>query len=169
MGRRLGADEHVIFVTRTHGKALVLPAVSLVVISGAAGFGIAVLPDGAAHEVLQWAVIGVACLLILWMALRPFLRWLTSTYTVTNRRLISRSGVLRRVGRDIPLHRVSDVTYERSLLDRLLGCGTLVVADASEHGRSVLTDVPEIKRLHRLLVDLLFGSTPAAEERRVRQ
>ena len=66
---------------------------------------------------------------------RPFLRWLTTTYTVTDRRLITRTGILSRRGHDIPLARISDVAYEHGLVDRMLGCGTLVVSDASEHGR----------------------------------
>ena len=66
--------------------------------------------------------------------MKPFLLWLTSEYTVTNRRLINRSGLITRVGRDIPLYRINDVSYERGLLDRILGCGTLVIAVASEEG-----------------------------------
>ena len=78
---------------------------------------------------------------------RPFLVWLTASYTVTNRRLINRSGVFMRKGRDIPLHRINDVRYERGVLDRILGCGTLMISDASEQGSSVLPDVPHVEKL----------------------
>ncbi len=102
--------------------------------------------------------------MIVWFTVRPFLRWLTASYTVTNRRLINRSGILTRTGRDIPLHRINDVKYERDLLDRLLGCGTLVISDASEEGRSVLPDVPRVERLQLVITDLLFGNDDGADD-----
>ncbi|MGL5825622.1 MAG: PH domain-containing protein, partial [Nocardioides sp.] len=54
-----------------------------------------------------------------------------------------------------PLLRVSDVAYEHGLTDRLLGCGTLVISDASTHGRVVLHDIPRVEDTHRKIVELL--------------
>jgi membrane protein YdbS with pleckstrin-like domain len=101
------------------------------------------------------AVVAVP-VLVLW-SLIPFLRWLTSTYTVTNRRLITRHGILTRTGRDIPLFRINDVAYEKGLLDRILGCGTLIISDATEKAGVVLPDVPKIERVHLQITDLLFA------------
>ncbi len=153
----LGEGEQVIVSTRTHWKALVVPVLIFILTCGLAGFLLAVLPSGNAHDVLLWIVLGVAALVILWFTLRPLLVWLTASYTVTNRRLINRSGVFTRSGRDIPLHRINDVSYERDPLDRVLGCGTLVISDASEQGRSVLPDVPHVEKLQLVITDLLFG------------
>ncbi|MGI8434891.1 MAG: PH domain-containing protein [Nocardioidaceae bacterium] len=153
----LGEGEQVIVSTRTHWKALGVPVLIFILTCGLAGFLLAVLPSGDAHDVLMWIVLGVAGLVILWFTLRPLLVWLTASYTVTNRRLINRSGVFTRSGRDIPLHRINDVSYERDPLDRLLGCGTLVISDASEQGRSVLPDVPHVEKLQLVITDLLFG------------
>ena len=69
-----------------------------------------------------------------------------------------------RKGRDIPLHRINDVSYERGVLDRMLGCGTLVISDASEQGRSVLPDVPHVERLQLLITDLLFGKHDGSDD-----
>ncbi|MEP6667042.1 MAG: PH domain-containing protein [Nocardioidaceae bacterium] len=154
----LGEGEHVIVTTRTHWKALVLPVVVLLITCAVAGFLLAVLPDGSAHDVLMWVVLVVAAIIIIWFTVRPFLVWLTASYTVTNRRLINRSGVFTRKGRDIPLHRINDVKYERGILDRMLGCGTLVISDASEEGSSVLPDVPNVESLQLVITDLLFGT-----------
>jgi uncharacterized membrane protein YdbT with pleckstrin-like domain len=109
----------------------------------------------------------LALVLVLWGCAVPFLRWLTATYTVTDRRLITRSGILTRRGHDIPLSRISDVSYEHGLIDRMLGCGTLVISDASEQGRVSLPDIPDVERMHLTLSDLLFAgssgtSTPEA-------
>ncbi len=154
----LGAGEHVIVSTRTHWKALVLPVLALLVTCAVAGFVIAVLPSGSSHDALLWVVLAVALVVVVLATLRPFVIWLTASYTVTNRRLINRSGVFTRKGRDIPLQRINDVSYERGVLDRLLGCGTLVISDASEEGRSVLPDVPDVEKLQLVITDLLFGN-----------
>jgi uncharacterized membrane protein YdbT with pleckstrin-like domain len=160
----LGEGEHVIVSTRTHWKALVLPVLVLLVTCAVAGFLIAILPSGDSHQALVWIVLAVALLVVLYACVRPFLVWLTASYTVTNRRLINRSGVLTRRGRDIPLHRINDVKYERGVLDRILGCGTLVISDASEEGRSVLPDVPHVEQLQLQITRLLFGADDGKDD-----
>lgn len=151
----LNDDEVVVVSTRTHVKALLVPALVLILIAALAGY-LSTLPSGDPRDLLQLLIWVVAFLLILWFVVRPFLRWLTTTYTVTNRRLITRSGVLTRRGHDIPLARVSDVAYEHGLVDRLLGCGTLVISDASEHGRVELHDIPQVEQVHLKISDQLF-------------
>jgi uncharacterized membrane protein YdbT with pleckstrin-like domain len=152
----LNDGEHVVFSTRTHVKALLVPALVLIVVLLVAGFASA-HTDGLTLK-LVWAV---AVVLLLVFVLWPFLNWLSATYTVTNRRLTTRAGVLTRRGHDIPLNRISDVSYERGLLDRMLGCGTLVVSDASTHGRVSLPDVPDVEKLQLKISDLLYGDSKA--------
>lgn len=160
----LSDGEHVIVSTRTHWKALILPVLALLLTCAAAGFLLSQLPSGSPHDPLMWVVLAVAAGAIGWFSLRPFVIWLTAEYTVTNRRLISRLGVFTRTGRDIPLYRINDVSYERDLIDRALGCGTLVIAVASEEGRSVLPDVPHVERLQLQITDLLFGNDDGADD-----
>lgn len=159
----LGDGEYVVASTRTHWKALFWPAVFLIAICAVAGFVIAIL-SGSAPDALLYVVLGAAVLAVLWLSVRPFAVWLTAEYTVTNRRLISRAGVFTRTGRDIPLYRINDVSYERDLLDRLLGCGTLVIAVASEDGRSVLPDVPRVEELQLQITELLFGNDDGSDD-----
>ena len=95
---------------------------------------------------------------VLWFLVGPFLRWLTTTYTFTNRRFIKRSGFIAKEGRTIPLNRISGVDFEIGVIDRIFGCGTLVVSDASTDGSVELNDIPRVEQvqlqvsneLHRL-------------------
>lgn len=158
--RLLNDDESVLVSTRTHLKALIAPLLVLMLIAAAAGVvstftGFA----GRAQPLLLVVVWAIAFVLIARWVARPFLTWLTTTYTVTSRRLITRSGLLSRRGHDIPLIRISDVSYEHGLLDRVLGCGTLVISDASEHGRVVLHDIPQVERVHLRISEQLFDNT----------
>ena len=151
--RLLNDGETVVISTRTHPKALLLPLLALVVL-----LAIGVLVQGLDVHLLTlvaWVVVVVG---IVWWVLRPFLAWLTASYAVTDRRLITRTGVLTRRGHDIPLSRISDVASERDLVDRMLGCGTLIISDASTHGEVRLPDIPHVedaqRRLNQLLQDL---------------
>ena len=160
----LGDDEYVVIHTRTHAKALLLPVVALLAIGAAVGVGLALMPPSY-YPVGPLVIAGVGLLLFCWMVLVPWLRWFTTTYTVTNRRLITRRGILNQTGTDLPLNRIHEVSTERSLLDRMLGCGTLNVATAAEDGTVVLHDVPDAERVHTEISQLLFGTDPNARPR----
>ena len=69
-----------------------------------------------ARPIGQLAIALVGLVLAVWLVVVPFLRWWTTTCTVTNRRLITRWGILNKIGKDIPLMRITDVLCERSLL-----------------------------------------------------
>jgi membrane protein YdbS with pleckstrin-like domain len=150
----LSDNEHVVLSVRSHGKALIGPAVVLVMV--VAGV-ITVLMLNPNNGIVGWGALAVAVPLLLLWSLTPFLRWMTTTYTVTTRRLITRTGVITRSGRDIPLFRINDVAYEKGLLDRLLGCGTLIISDATEKAGVVLADIPNVERVQLQITDLLFA------------
>lgn len=155
--RLLGADEHIVLHMRTHAKALILPAAGLVGAGALTGVGVALIPS-AYRPYGQVAVAVVGLALAVWWAVIPFLRWSTSTYTVTNRRLITRHGIVSKAGRDLPLMRINDVSYSRSLTDRMLGCGTLNISTAADGDGIVLPDVPDVEEVHVTMTELLFGA-----------
>jgi uncharacterized membrane protein YdbT with pleckstrin-like domain len=147
----LNEGETVVVDTRTHPKALLFPLLMLVVLLAIATF----VQTQVDQKEVNWTVWALAVVGIIWFVLRPLLIWLTATYTITTRRLITRHGVITRRGHDIPLTRISDVAYEKDLIDRLLGCGTLVISDASTHGQVALPDIPRVEDAQRKLNDLL--------------
>jgi uncharacterized membrane protein YdbT with pleckstrin-like domain len=161
----LSADEHEVVHTRTHGKALIRPAAVLVILGAAVGAGSALVPTGAA-PIGQFGVAMLGLGLAVWWVVIPFLRWRTTTYTITNRRLITRSGILTKTGTDLPLNRINEVASDRSLLDRMFGCGTLRVQTAADAGVIVMHDVPDVEQVHAELTEMLFG--PEHNEQRDR-
>ncbi|MBE3076154.1 MAG: PH domain-containing protein [Actinobacteria bacterium] len=157
----LSDGEHVVLSVRSHGKELIWPVVLLVLVVAGVITALMLKPDNTVVA-LAAAVVAVP-VLIIW-SLIPFLRWITSTYTVTNRRLITRHGILTRTGRDIPLFRINDVAYEKGLLDRLLGCGTLIISDATEKAGVVLPDIPNVERVHLQISELLFAKDDGRDD-----
>jgi uncharacterized membrane protein YdbT with pleckstrin-like domain len=73
-----------------------------------------------------------------------------------------RAGIVTRRGRDIPLARINDVSFEKGLLDRLFGSGRLVVESAGEHGQILLADIPRVEEVQTTLFRLV-----EAEQRRL--
>ncbi len=150
----LSDGEYVVLSVRSHGKALIGPvALFFLVVAGV----IAALMLNPNNTVVASAAALVAVPVLILLSLIPFLRWLSSTYTVTNRRLITRHGIITRTGRDIPLFRINDVAYEKQLLDRILGCGTLIISDATEKAGVVLPDIPNVEQVQLQISDLLFS------------
>ena len=152
--RLLSDDEDVVHELRPHWKVLVRPALALVLVAGAAGFGVGFVPEGRYQGYGRIAVVVLGLLLVVVWSVLPWLRWRTTVFVLTTERLITRRGILARTGRDIPYSRINDVSFEHSALERLLGCGSLVVESAGERGQVVLTDIPHVERIQRELYEL---------------
>ncbi|KQY56498.1 MULTISPECIES: PH domain-containing protein [unclassified Nocardioides] len=150
----LNDGEHVVVTTRTHVKALFLPILVLLVTLAAAVY-LSGLGDGTTGKVIDIVVWVVAAIVFVWWVVRPFLTWLTTSYTFTNRRFLARSGFIAKEGRTIPLNRISGVDFEIGVIDRIFGCGTLVVSDASEQGRVELHDIPRVEQIQLRVADEL--------------
>lgn len=142
----LNEGEYVVVSTRTHPKVLILPLVVLILTLAVAAF-VSRLGDGGSADVVHLVAWVIAGLVILWWVVRPLVDWATTTYTFTNRRFMKRSGLIAKEGRTIPLNRISGVDFEIGVVDRVFGCGTLVVSDASELGRVELDDIPRVEQV----------------------
>ena len=149
----LNDGEHVVVTTRTHPKALIGPGLILIVVVAALLF-LSTLTDSTALLGIAGAV---AAIIVLWWVVRPFIGWLTTSYTFTNRRFIKRSGFIAKEGRTIPLNRISGVDFEIGVIDRIFGCGTLIVSDASTNGRVLLSDIPGVERVQLKVAEELHA------------
>ena len=138
-------DEQLVLQLHPHWKTLIRPLLVAMLVVAAALVLEVVIPSGSGAAAVRLVVAAVAILaLMLWLMV-PVLRWRTTTYELTTRRLKVRDGIVTRNGRDIPLARINDVSFEKGPLDRLLGSGRLVVESAGEHGQIVLTDIPRVE------------------------
>ena len=149
--RLLNPGERVIVSTRSHPKALIGPVLVLVLLV-AAVVGLGTLTDS---TVAGGAAGVVAVLVAVWFVVRPVVRWLTTTYTFTNRRFLKRSGLIAKEGRTIPLNRINGVDFEIGVIDRIFGCGTLVVSDASTDGSVLIHDIPDVEKVQLQVSDEL--------------
>ncbi|OXM66759.1 PH domain-containing protein [Amycolatopsis vastitatis] len=148
----LSEQEHVVVHSHPHFKMLILPTLALLVTLGA-GTWLAILAKDAGSP---WNSVGliavgvVALVLVVWLFLTPFVRWRTTHFIVTTDRLIAREGVLKRTGIDIPMGRINSVQFEHGLLDRVFGCGTLIIESASDEPLR-FEDIPHVEKVHTVI------------------
>jgi uncharacterized membrane protein YdbT with pleckstrin-like domain len=146
----LTSDEKVVLYVHPHWKWLIFPALWLIL-------GVAVVTAAAVFGGTIWAaVVGVIALVLLgWLSFWPWLRWRSNHYVFTDERVLVRHGVFTRYGRDIPLGRINDVAFSHSLIERMLGCGTMTIESAGERGQVILADLPDVERAQSTLYRLL--------------
>ena len=153
--RSLAPGEESVEVLHPHWKTLVGPIALTFVVVAALLTGEVLIPAGKTAGIERLVVAAVAIVLLMWWMMYPLLRWRTTVYQLTTRRMRLRDGIIARNGRDIPLSRITDVSFRKGLLDRLLGCGTLVVESAGEHGEIMLTEIPHVEHVQSTLFQLV--------------
>jgi membrane protein YdbS with pleckstrin-like domain len=141
----LTQDERLVLLLHPHWKTLIRPFLVAVIVIVIALIAEVLIPSNSAAAVERLVVAAVAILAVMLWLIVPVLRWRTTTYELTTRRMRVRSGIVTRHGRDIPLARINDVSFEKGPLDRLLGSGRLVVESAGEHGQILLDDIPRVE------------------------
>jgi uncharacterized membrane protein YdbT with pleckstrin-like domain len=80
----------------------------------------------------------------------PLLEWFNTHFIITTKRLLTREGVLSTIGSVIPTNRIVSVQVHRSLVDRILGCGTLIVESASDEPLE-FDNIRDVEHVHTLL------------------
>ncbi|MFI9007442.1 PH domain-containing protein [Actinosynnema sp. NPDC053489] len=146
----LSTGEHVVIHQHPHWKTLVGPVLALVVVVGGGAY-LAVQVADLGWATVAWAVLAALVVVLLaWLTVAPLLRWRTTHFIVTSERVMYRIGVFRRTGLDIPLRRVNSVRFEHGPLDRVLGCGTLIIESASDEPLE-FDDIGQVEKVHSAL------------------
>ncbi len=142
--------ERVVVHRHPHWKMLVIPVLVFLLTVGVAVY-LAALVRNQGWAPAGW--IGLAVLaagLVGRLSVAPLVRWRSTHLVVTTRRVLVREGMLSRRGIDIPMSRINSVRFRHTIVERLLGCGTLVIESASDEPLE-FDDVPGVERVHALL------------------
>ena len=147
--RLLSEDEELIYDLRPHWLTLVVPALLTIAVVVAVGALWVVMPAGDLQQPGRMAVGVLGLVVLLATVVGRVLRWATTHFVLTTERLIFRSGVVAKFGREIPLERINDVTFSQSLFERMIGAGDLLLESAGEHGQSRFSNIrdPEAVQL----------------------
>lgn len=146
----LAPGETIAFELKPHWRALIWPT-TVLIIGVFIGTWAFFLSD---KSIIRWIVAGAAVYIFIWQVALPFLRWLTTQYVFTSRRIIVRRGLLTKQGRDMPLAKINNVSFQVGVIGRILNYGTLEIESASDDGDLVINDVPNVEDIQRQVYEL---------------
>jgi len=152
------AGEVPVVSTRRHWAVLARPAARAV---PALLLGIWVLQLDPSNRVSSAVGLVVALGALGYLALYVA-EWWVRHLLVTRRRVLLTSGVIIRTVAVMPLRRITDLTYQETLVGQLLGYGTFRFESAGQQqGLDVITYIPDADATYRKLSQLMFPSDQA--------
>jgi uncharacterized membrane protein YdbT with pleckstrin-like domain len=136
--RLLNDDEEIVLDLHPHWWFLSGPVATVLV-------ALVVTVAGYAEGVpaaLQLVLVAAVLLSLIWL-LGRYARWHTTSFVLTDDRLIHRTGVVSKHGREIPLDHINDISYRQTVFDRIIGAGDLSIESAGQRGQEVFPDLPK--------------------------
>jgi uncharacterized membrane protein YdbT with pleckstrin-like domain len=91
----------------------------------------------------KWLGWPLALALLIWagFVVEKYLVWSYTHFVLTDRRVISRSGIVSKRGTEIPLERINNIDFHQNILLRLIGAGDLDIESAGRDGQSHFDNV----------------------------
>jgi uncharacterized membrane protein YdbT with pleckstrin-like domain len=132
----LTEDEVIVTSFRPHWKLLFVPALWFV------GLSVAMALVTIYLDLLQWVLIVALVVFAVIFVVKPLVGWWTTMYVLTTDRLITRSGLVAKSGVEIPLENITNVNFNQTFFERLLGAGDLLIESAGAQGQSRFRDIP---------------------------
>ncbi len=162
----LVAGETLVLHQRPHWKMLLRPVLFLVLILIATGFLATVIADQSWAGTGWLVLAGVSVLAVFIFTGVPAIRWWTTHFVLTNKRVITRKGLIARDGLDIPMNRINSVRFRHSITDRIFGTGTLVIESASDEPLE-FDNIRRVEHVHPCFtIRFPPGATPLTLPRR---
>ena len=160
----LASQERLVSMVRLHWAVLLrvgAETVGAIALALAVNIFLAVRGGGTFVTTLLWYF-------ALFMILRALWRitdWHMDHLMITDKRLLKVSGVFVRKAQTMPLSKITDMTYTRDPLGRVLGYGEFKVESAGQdQALNKLPYIPKPDQLYITLLDMTFGGGPKPAE-----
>jgi uncharacterized membrane protein YdbT with pleckstrin-like domain len=147
--------ERVRVVTRRHWAVLIEPTVKFLPAFLIGGWLLLLDSDNRVTTTAGFLVLIAA---FVYYGLRVA-EWWMRHFIVSRRRVLLTSGVIARTVTLLPLRRITDLTWEETLLGQVLGYGTFRFESAGQdQALRHLTFMPDAQSRYRQVSELLFGT-----------
>jgi uncharacterized membrane protein YdbT with pleckstrin-like domain len=151
--RLLAEGEELVLDLRPHWIALVWPLAEIALDTAGVALILAYMPD-AWPTWVRWLVVAVGLGLILFSAIPKIVAWATSHFVVTTDRVIHREGWFAKRSMEIPLENNSDVRFNQSVFERLIGGGDLILESAGEFGQQSFTNIRRPESVQKTIYEM---------------
>lgn len=162
--RYLVPGERVVTVVRQHWFSQLRPIALFVGLLFLATFVEAEAPQTRSGAMLAnffWYAALAGAGYLLWR----YLNWRHDWFIATDKRFLLFYGFIRRKVAMMPLTKVTDMTFDRSVMGRIIGYGTFLLESAGQdQALSHIEYVPDAQAHYRAICTVLFGSEDAAHD-----
>jgi len=111
-------------------------------------------------------ILWYAALFVLLRFTYAVLSWWVERIVVTDKRMMMTTGIITTKVLMMPIGKVTDLTYERPLMGRLLGYGTMIVESAGQiQALNRLEYLPKAEQVYDAISELVFGDKDAQAKR----
>ena len=154
VNRYLLPHERQVITVRQHPAVLIRPIAEVLGGLALAGF----LSEWAAHGnndvILVIWILWI--LLVVRLALKVF-EWSVNYFVVTSQRMLLASGIVTRKVNMMPLGKVTDMSFQRSTMGRILGYGEFILESAGQDQALRIVDhLPYPEQLYLEVCGLIF-------------
>ncbi|MFW5472770.1 PH domain-containing protein [Knoellia sp. CPCC 206450] len=158
LDRYLVEGENVVTMVRQHWFSQIRPILIFVGLLFLATFVEAEAPQtrgGAMLANFFWYAVLAGAGYLTWR----YLNWRHDWFVATDKRFLLFYGFIRRKVAMMPLTKVTDMTFDRSVMGRIIGYGTFLLESAGQdQALGHIEYVPDANRHYRAICTVLFGS-----------
>ncbi|GAA2800345.1 MULTISPECIES: PH domain-containing protein [Crossiella] len=158
----LDTERRVIRVRRHWASLLWDIFEAMALLAGAVMISYLLPPDAWIIQNLLW----YAALVILLRFAYIVIDWWVERLVITDKRFMITSGVFTTKVAMMPVTKVTDLTFERTMTGRMLGYGTIVVESAGQiQALNKIEYLPKPEQINDAISELVFGDKKAQAER----
>jgi uncharacterized membrane protein YdbT with pleckstrin-like domain len=112
------------------------------------------LPDSAVIDTLTWYGGLVVCVRLSILVAD----WWIERIVITDKRVMMSTGIITHRVAMMPLRKVTDLTFQQSVIGRTLGYGTMVLESAGQiQGLNRIEYMPQPDEVYEALTEMIFG------------
>jgi len=162
VARYLLPHERQVITVHKHPAVLIRPIFEVLVGLAIAGW----LSNSVAHgNGAVILVIWIAWALLLLRLAGKIVDWSVDYFVVTSQRFVLATGVITRKVNMMPLSKVTDMSFQRSTLGRILGYGEFILESAGQdQALRVVDHIPYPEQLYLEVCGLIFKDTDASDD-----
>ena len=140
----LRKDEQILFETHKHWYVLIMPFLfSLILISLSLYFYTKLDP-------LRWWYFAIPFIAVIYFVFKYY-SWKFDLWVVTNYRVIDEFGVFSISSKESPIDKINNVSYQQSLMGRIMGFGDVQIQTAAEMGETSYANISRPQQLKEAL------------------
>jgi uncharacterized membrane protein YdbT with pleckstrin-like domain len=147
--------ERQVITVRQHPAVLIKPILWVLLGLAVAGF-LSNFSEVNDNAIVLWVIWLAWAGLVVWLAVKVF-EWSVNYFVVTSQRMLLATGIVTRKVNMMPLGKVTDMSFQRSTMGRILGYGEFILESAGQDAALRIVDhLPYPEQLYLEVCGLIF-------------